>query len=154
MMIKKQRKPLINTVNIIVKQMDKVTLEETRLALVQTIALSRMKKSQLPPLYLMGGTAMGGLEALPQAPAPYLSQEMPEGKSLTLVLDLDETLVHYIEIPGTDGKYLTRPGTHEFLKRMAQCYELVIFTAAMQDYADWVLNDLDQEGLISHRLYR
>jgi CTD small phosphatase-like protein 2 len=30
----------------------------------------------------------------------------------------------------------------------------VIFTAAMQDYADWVLDQLDPERYISYRLYR
>jgi len=33
-------------------------------------------------------------------------------------------------------------------------YELVIFTAAIKDYADWILDRLDPENLISHRLYR
>jgi CTD small phosphatase-like protein 2 len=37
---------------------------------------------------------------------------------------------------------------------MSQIYEVVIFTAAMQDYADWVLDQLDPEKFISHRLYR
>ena len=37
---------------------------------------------------------------------------------------------------------------------MSELYEVVIFTAAMQDYADWVLNTLDTDKVISHRLYR
>jgi CTD small phosphatase-like protein 2 len=38
---------------------------------------------------------------------------------------------------------------------MSQLYEVVIFTAAMQDYADWVLDQLDPERqLIKYRLYR
>ena len=37
---------------------------------------------------------------------------------------------------------------------MSEVYELVIFTAAMQDYADWVLDQLDADNLISYRLYR
>lgn len=37
---------------------------------------------------------------------------------------------------------------------MSEHYELVVFTAAMQDYADWVLNDIDSDKYISHRLYR
>ena len=37
---------------------------------------------------------------------------------------------------------------------MAKYYEIVIFTAAMQDYADWVLDCLDSEKVISYRLYR
>ncbi|MFN9899089.1 MAG: HAD family hydrolase [bacterium] len=37
---------------------------------------------------------------------------------------------------------------------MNKYYELVIFTAAMQDYADWVLDNLDTNKIISNRLYR
>ena len=37
---------------------------------------------------------------------------------------------------------------------MAVAYEIVIFTAAMQDYADWVLDQLDIGPWITHRLYR
>lgn len=59
-----------------------------------------------------------------------------------------------IEGQGDGGHFLVRPGARWFLKEMAKCYELVIFTAAMQDYADWVLDCLDSERLISYRLYR
>lgn len=72
----------------------------------------------------------------------------------TLVLDLDETLVHYYELDGM-GDYHIRPGMHEFLERMNQLgYELVIFTAATQDYADWVIDQIDPGRLIHYRLYR
>ena len=37
---------------------------------------------------------------------------------------------------------------------MSQIYELVIFTAAMQDYSDWVIDQLDTGNWISYRLYR
>jgi len=37
---------------------------------------------------------------------------------------------------------------------MSELYEVVIFTAAMQDYADWVLDQLDPDRYISYRLYR
>jgi len=35
---------------------------------------------------------------------------------------------------------LIRPGVNEFLSTMSKHYEIVIFTAAMQDYADWVID--------------
>ena len=37
---------------------------------------------------------------------------------------------------------------------MSKYYEIVIFTAALQDYADWVLDQLDTKKKIKYRLYR
>lgn len=88
------------------------------------------------------------LETQPKLP-PLKMQD-----ALTLVLDLDETLVHYSEHDGL-GSYEIRPGMYEFLQRMHGLgYELVIFTAATQDYADWVIDQIDPERLIHYRLYR
>jgi CTD small phosphatase-like protein 2 len=108
--------------------------------------------AQLPPLYGVGGTSIGGYEPLPLVDAPYLPP-VKDPNTYTLVLDLDETLVHYFEI-GSEGHFLVRPGCDVFLKEMSQIYEVVIFTAAMQDYADWVLDQIDKDKCISHRMYR
>lgn len=95
----------------------------------------------LPPM-------MADLEDCPCLPPP------PSADSYSLVLDLDETLVHYFEKDGV-GSYGIRPGMTKFLERMhAVGYEIVIFTAATQDYADWVIGQIDPTGLIHHRLYR
>lgn len=53
----------------------------------------------------------------------------------TLVLDLDETLIHNVEY-GNDSYFLVRPGCVQFIELMAKYYEIVIFTAALQEYAD------------------
>ena len=37
---------------------------------------------------------------------------------------------------------------------MSKLYEIAVFTAGLKDYADWIINDLDKQGFISHRLYR
>ena len=84
-------------------------------------------------------------------PVPFLP---PASSSrYTLVLDLDETLVHYMETE-EQGQYLTRPYLENFLIEVKKYFELVVFTAAVQDYADWILDDFDHGNLIDFRLYR
>lgn len=61
----------------------------------------------------------------------------------TLVLDLDETLVHF---EAAERKFRLRPGCLAFLRTLAPLFEIVVFTAASQDYADFILNVLDPDG--------
>ena len=87
---------------------------------------------------------------------PYLKPINPKYK-YTLVLDLDETLVHFISDDESDEKsaYIQiRPGAEEFIKDLSEYYEIVIFTAAQKNYADLVIDALDPEGVVSERLYR
>lgn len=72
----------------------------------------------------------------------------------TLVLDLDETLIHYSEDPTSEGEFFTRPYTELFLEELSKYYEIVIFTASIKEYADFILNEIDQNNWITHRLYR
>ncbi|CAO3628066.1 unnamed protein product [Cunninghamella blakesleeana] len=86
-----------------------------------------------------------------------------------LVLDLDETLVHssFKPIPNPDfivpveidNQYhnvyvLKRPGVDEFMRRMGEIYEIVVFTASLSKYADPVLDMLDIHKVVKHRLFR
>lgn len=47
-----------------------------------------------------------------------------------------------------------RPGCVQFIETMAQYYEIVIFTAALQEYADQVIDQIDVGNNIKYRLYR
>ena len=106
------------------------------------------------------------LEELPPVEVPYL--KFKPRLEYTLVLDLDETLIHYNEaviqsarsrsscVVEDDGGgfFRIRPFAREFLNTMAEYYEVVIFTCGTQDYADWVLDNLDTDKKIDFRLYR
>ena len=89
-----------------------------------------------------------------QAPVPpFLPPKENSSIVYTLVLDLDETLIHYIEDKET--AYVTvRPGAEEFIEELSKYYEIVIFTAALQKYADVVLEGIDKNNCISYKLYR
>ena len=69
-------------------------------------------------------------------PVPYLPNWL--NKPYTLVLDLDETLIHFKPNPNNEesGTIKIRPYLYQFLDNVKKYYELVIFTAATQEYAD------------------
>lgn len=69
------------------------------------------------------------------------------------MIDLDETLIHYDEEQSTLS---LRPGAESFLKLMSNFYEIIIFTAATHDYAEWALSYFQTEArdCISHILSR
>ena len=110
--------------------------------------LSKLKIDLLNSI--MFKQAMSTYEIKP--PIPFLPPLNKDKYTYSLVLDLDETLVHSI---AETGKTLIRPGTNIFLKELSPLFEIVIFTAGMQDYADNLLNQMDKErNLIQYRLYR
>ena len=87
----------------------------------------------------------------------------------TLILDLDETLVHssftpfekndiILEVDFEGIMYniyvLVRPFAKEFIINVSKYFELVIFTASIPKYASPLLDILDKQKNIKHRLYR
>ena len=133
----------------------------------------------------------------PRAPAPprpliprrqpsystHISHRSPNLAQKTLVIDLDETLIHslakggrmssghMVEVKlnttvGLNGAILgpqhpilyyvhKRPYCDEFLRKVCKWYNLVVFTASVQEYADPVIDWLEQERkYFSARYYR
>ena len=84
---------------------------------------------------------------------PFLPQINKKYK-YTLVLDMDETLIHYF-FTHVNGMFFVRPYCFEFLKELNDVYEIVTFTAGTKEYADNILNILDiDNNIIKYRLYR
>jgi CTD small phosphatase-like protein 2 len=67
---------------------------------------------------------------------------------------LDETLLHFEELNDNEGQLSIRPGADSFLKLMSTHFEIVIFTAGTEEYADWALEFMENVSCITHRLYR
>ncbi|CAK6963694.1 probable C-terminal domain small phosphatase isoform X1 [Scomber scombrus] len=108
------------------------------------------------------------LEQVPAKPLLPRMKSNDAGK-ICVVIDLDETLVHSsfkpvnnadfiipVEIDGTVHQVyvLKRPHVDEFLKRMGELFECVLFTASLSKYADPVSDLLDKWGAFRSRLFR
>jgi len=109
-----------------------------------------------------------------------IGEQCPEDRGkLTVVLDMDETLLHSqfesgneyrqeeerqeakskadftVTLGGADTVHVhKRPGVDKFLRKVAEDFELIVFTAALPVYAKPVMDVLDPDNLIKFRLYR
>ena len=93
-------------------------------------------------------------EELPIPSIPYLpNKNINDKREYTLVLDLDETLVHYIE-EGNLCYVKVRNGTENFIQQISKFCEIIIFTASTSNYCDYILNQFDCKKAIDFRLYR
>ncbi|CAI9773259.1 unnamed protein product [Fraxinus pennsylvanica] len=110
------------------------------------------------------------LDATSTLPNTNVPKEKQKAKQITLVLDLDETLVHSTLEFCSDADFTFpvffnmkehivyvkhRPHLRMFLERVAEMFEMVVFTASQSIYAKQLLDILDPDGkLISKRAYR
>lgn len=120
----KKGKSVQSTISNVLKSIEDLTIDiESARAQMQVAAKD---SPQIPQIK--------GPFSLPVLKGPFLPELKDEEKSktYTLVLDLDETLVHMQNI-GIQGKLLIRPGAREFLGSLSQYYEIVIYTAALSD---------------------
>jgi CTD nuclear envelope phosphatase 1 len=136
-------------------------------------------------------TKMTRYPRTPAPPRPLVPRRQPsysmsysqESPKKTLIIDLDETLIHsmakggrmstghMVEVrlggpvsssgvslgPGVPILYYVheRPNCHEFLRKVCKWYNLIIFTASVQEYADPVIDWLERERkYFSGRYYR
>ena len=99
---------------------------------------------------------------------PRIQRDRDSNKK-TLILDLDETLVHStfdrcqdsdlvlpVNFEGNDSNIYVkiRPGAINFLQRIHKYYEVVIFTASVANYADPLIDMLDVDKYWFYKLFR
>lgn len=105
-----------------------------------------------------------------QIVGPNIKIPRKDSRKKTLFLDLDETLIHCFETQkkGADIhitinlegsrypiSFNIRPYAITFLKKMKKKWEIVVFTASHQSYADAIIDEIDPDGtLFDWRLYR
>ncbi|KAH7547680.1 hypothetical protein JRO89_XS14G0001800 [Xanthoceras sorbifolium] len=99
-----------------------------------------------------------------------IPNETSKRKRITLVLDLDETLVHSTTEPCENADFTfqvffdmkehtiyvrQRPFLRTFLERVVEMFEIIVFTASQSIYAEQLLDILDPDkNIFSQRVYR
>ena len=111
---------------------------------------------------------------IPIKPIKKQNIKTQKTKQKLLVVDLDETLVHtsfdYIENPNLIitidledennqinkcNLYINiRPGAKEFIEELSYYYEIIIFTASSEKYANTIMNIIDIKNKVSHKMFR
>lgn len=152
----------------------------------QVAVVADPASATLVPMNRRNGTTNTRLDLLRKSPtncSPHLVQEatvkpllppLPFAavSKVTLVLDVDETLVHSTFQPSPDvtydkvllvpseGKTYTvsvkyRPYLEDFLRFVSSRFEIVIFTASMRAYCDKLMDEVDPQGILGNlRLFR
>ncbi|MCQ2816267.1 MAG: HAD family hydrolase [archaeon] len=162
------------------KRNNKNTILENSQANINGISMNTLNEKYFSPTYPLNGfgnNSNGNRQIKPQLSSPnfsfqsfFLPPQPANQKRKTLILDLDETLVHssfkpfafkpdiclYITVENRTHvvNVLKRPYVNEFLLKMSKLFELIIFTASVPPYANPLLDKLDLNKLISYRLFR
>jgi RNA polymerase II subunit A small phosphatase-like protein len=68
---------------------------------------------------------------------------------LTIVLDLDETIIY-----AREGPLFVRPGTKELFAFLKEHFEVIVWTAAVRPYAKVVIKNIDTVNATHHLIYR
>ena len=139
-------KHLIN----IFKKINEKTYEEIDMFFRENILrIDKDKESSFESIFLEDNKYFQTL------PAPYI--KIKNLKQFSLILDLDETLVHFKinKEDNTEGTLQFRPGISPFLKEVGEYYELIIFTESTQEYGDLLIDAIEESNIyFDYRFYR
>lgn len=72
-----------------------------------------------------------------------------DDRKITVILDLDETLIY-----AREGPLYCRPHLDELLHFLGENCETVVWTAGIRPYAQAVIKNIDPTGIIQHCVYR
>ena len=75
---------------------------------------------------------------------PYITR--PNKKQYSLILDLEETLINFRLKSDNKGEGILklRPGLYELLEAVKEMYEIILFTASSQDYAESMIDAIEE----------
>ena len=125
---------------------------------INSFFLDKILKEEFIGCSVLASTYLKEKQHFTPAIVPYI--RVPNKKKYTLVLDLDETLIHFKvnEKENEEGVLKLRPGVFTFLKKIREFYEIVLFTEASEAYTKLMMeafnNSKENKKYFDYKFYR
>ena len=103
---------------------------------------------------VLASTFLKEKENFTLSPIPYIIT--PTSKKYSLVLDLDETLIHFKvnHSHNDEGVLKLRPGISTFLEVIKDYYEIILFTEASEAYTELIMEAFNKNEFFEYKFYR
>ena len=137
-----------NCINQLIENLNKISLDNIINIINDTILYNYNNNSNIKINYNNNEEEYKKL-LIPSV--PFIKSSLT--KKYCLALDMDETISHKL-IFDFGNYFILRPKVINFLVKISQYYEIIIFTSSMKSYADNILDKIDKENkFFSYRLY-
>ena len=103
---------------------------------------------------VLASTFLKEKENFALSPIPYI--KTPSTKKYCLVLDLDETLIHFKvnHSHNDEGVLKLRPGISTFLEVIKEYYEIILFTEASEAYTELIMETFNKNNFFDFKFFR
>ena len=103
---------------------------------------------------VLASTFLKEKENFALSPIPYITT--PSSKKYCLVLDLDETLIHFKvnHSHNDEGVLKLRPGISTFLEVIKEYYEIILFTEASEAYTELIMETFNKNNFFDFKFFR
>ena len=130
-------------------QTNSITLEE-----MNTFFRQNILKEDFIGCSILASTFLKEKENFALSPIPYIITPSP--KKYSLVLDLDETLIHFKvnHSHNDEGILKLRPGVVTFLEVIKEYYEIILFTEASEAYTELIMEAFNKNEFFDYKFFR
>ena len=154
---------LIKNISLIIKIYNKNTINELYYSIksdffsfdeINNFFRQNILREDFIGCSVLASTFLKEKENFALSPIPYIIT--PSLKKYSLILDLDETLIHFKvnHSHNDEGVLKLRPGIGTFLEVIREYYEIILFTEASEAYTELIMETFNKNNFFDFKLFR
>ena len=154
---------LIKNISLIIKIYNKNTINELYYSIksdfisfdeINNFFRQNILREDFIGCSVLASTFLKEKENFALSPIPYIIT--PSLKKYSLILDLDETLIHFKvnHSHNDEGVLKLRPGIGTFLEVIREYYEIILFTEASEAYTELIMEAFNKNNFFDFKLFR